>query len=100
MEVPEDFERKRHGRGGTDQDESPADRLALLVGQYTRQQKAETGSQGRSGADEQGKFRQGHLDYSHRADPFGLSRHNRQDGSIDVLITFGEDSARRPSGVF
>ena len=74
-DLAEHLERERDGGDGADQEERPPDGLAWLSGQAIRQQEAKTGAEGRPGADEQGEFRQGNLDFSHRKDPLGSSGH-------------------------
>ena len=61
----EDLERERDGREGADEEERPANSLALVHRQAIRQQQAESSAEGRAGAGKQGQFRQRNSGFSH-----------------------------------
>ena len=73
----EHLECERNGSDGADQEERPANGFALAQRQAIRQQEAKPGRpRAAPRANEQGKFRQGHLDFSHSTDPLGSSWYN------------------------
>src|SRR4051812_24578552 len=60
----ENLEREGDGADGAEQQERPADGLALVLGQAVGEQETEAGAQGCTGHGDQGKFRQGDARFS------------------------------------